>query len=140
MLAVVTHWGNASIIEMIWTAIGVVGVWYAQHNIRDARKYIVALEKLNGDKLPEHEQLSIIAFGHFRNEILRMAVFAVICMVGVLAMITPSASGSMHVSTTGLIVTFGLFTIGVLEIIKSALDKRQRQLLGRSAELQSRSA
>lgn len=124
--------GSASAIEIIWTLTGVAGIYFTLDNLKDARLSITAIRKMNGHNLSSAPELSIIAFGHYRNEVIRMMMCGVIVAVGIAAMITPPiANAPKHTTPVSLAITIGLFMLTALIVSSSFLDRRQRDLLMR---------
>lgn len=121
------QWGTASLIELLWTLTGLVGIYLTWANLQDARQYITALEKVNGQK--SSKEVKIIAFGHYRNELFRIMMFLVVTGIGVVAMLTPPAIKNSPVTPVSIAITLGLFTLTALLVMASFLDKRQRELL-----------
>lgn len=124
------QWGTASLIELLWTLSGLVGVYLTWGNLRDAKLYITALRhhsRKNGIKL--RRETKIIAFGHYRNEIMRMWMFGIITMVGAVAMATPPAVKHAKVTPVSLAITLGLLAITGILVTSSFLDRRQRDLV-----------
>jgi hypothetical protein len=122
-------WGSVSIVEILWTLMGIFGMYFSWRNMQDARLYVIAIEKLDGNNLARANEMRIIAFGHYRNEILRLCKFSVVISVGVAAMIAKPADPAAPISPLSLIITIGLFALVGLMSAASALDRRQRDLL-----------
>lgn len=113
---------------MIWTVIGLIGMYFGWSNLKSSRADIEAIDEMNGNALKQHRVMRILAYGHYRNDLFRFSKHIVIAGVGILAMITPASPGTTASPTlTSLIVTGGFFTIAILIVIASALDKRQRE-------------
>jgi hypothetical protein len=113
---------------MLWTLIGITGASFGVMNLRESLKDIHAIEALNGNRLPQHRVLSVIAYGHYRNDLFRLAKQVTIIVIGVIAMIIPPQNPKDPVTPVSLIVTGGLFTIAMLLVLASALDRRQREI------------
>jgi heme O synthase-like polyprenyltransferase len=121
-LVEVPSWGNASLIEIIWTVIGLGAVAVAAH----------ALPRVVGDwhiaRDSNRFALRLIARGHVRREVIRLGQGAILLAIGLYACVTPSpAPGPVVVSLTGIILTAGLLAIGALVALESILDRRQRR-------------
>jgi hypothetical protein len=121
--------GNASLVEMIWTVIGIGGIYYNIYNLRDALAYTKALRKMNGKTLAAVRRMRVIAYGDFRNEVFRTAISSIFIVVGIAAMISPPPSASSRVTATSVAITLGFFGIEMLMVIASALDRQQRRFL-----------
>lgn len=116
---------------MIWTAIGLIGVGFGWSNLRFSKRYLDALEVMNGKNLSQHRIMKIIAYGHFRNDLLRMFALLTITFIGIFSMVVPSpeTTNGHHITFSGIIVTCGIFAITVEIIIASILDKNQRDAM-----------
>lgn len=113
---------------MVWTLLGVVGLYFGVRNLRSSKRDIDALQKMNGHTFAQYQVMRVIAYGHYRNDLFRLAKHITILAIGVIAMILPNPQ-STRVSYTGVAITGGLFTIVLLLILASALDRRQREAL-----------
>lgn len=122
------QWGSASLIEATWTLTGLVGIYLTANNLRDARRYITAIGRAY-EQVTVTDEMRIIAFGHYRNELLRLWMFLVVCGIGIVAMITPPSNRHQPVTPVGIAITLGLFTITAALVLASFLDRRQRDLL-----------
>lgn len=130
------HLWNATIIEMVWTAIGAIGLYFGIRNARESKKNIVALQTMNGHNLKTYRVLRLLAYGHYRNDMFRMAKHSIILFVGLMAMISPPVDNTRHaVTPVGVIVAVGFFAIAVLLALASALDRRQREIMEDMDEL-----
>jgi hypothetical protein len=109
--------GNASLVEMIWTLIGLGGI------------YTKALRKMNGKTLAAVRRMRVIAYGDFRNEVFRTAISSIFIVVGIAAMLSPPTSNTARVTATSVAITLGFFGIEMLMVIASALDRQQRRFL-----------
>jgi uncharacterized membrane protein YuzA (DUF378 family) len=90
--------GNASLVEMIWTLIGLGGIYYNIYNLRDALGYTKALRKMNGKTLAAVRRMRVIAYGDFRNEVFRTAISSIFIVVGIAAMLSPPTSNTARVT------------------------------------------
>lgn len=112
---------------MIWTALGVAGMWIGWRNLSDSRKDIEALAHANGEKnLQTFPIMRVIAYGHYRNDLFRFSKHVTITAIGVIAMTIPQVPNADPVTPTGLVLTIGIFTIVMLILLASTLDRRQR--------------
>lgn len=121
---------HATLIEMLWTLIGVIGMYFGVHNLSVSRADIKRLQEMNGNRLAAHDVMRVIAYGHFRNDTFRLAKHSTITMIGLFSMLLPPAPGtSSHVTPAGATITAGFFTISILLVLASALDRKQREAL-----------
>jgi hypothetical protein len=121
------QWHTASLIEVLWTMAGLIGAYMTWGNLQDTRRYINAIRKRNGTKIGK--EVRIIAYGHYRNEIIRIISFVIITSVGAAAMLTPPAVPHQPVTPVSLVVTIGLLLLTALLVAASFMDRRQRDLL-----------
>lgn len=124
-------WGDVALTELVWTILGIIGTFITYDNMRDARKYIEAVEKMNGKNLVNYRMLTVIAFGHYRDEMFRLIKFAAITAAGVALMLTPPADAKQPISATQVVVFIAFFTLEITMLAASALDRRQREIMRR---------
>lgn len=122
---------NASILEILWTLFGSVGVVLGWKNLKSSRLDIQALHEINGHTLKTYSEMKIIAYGHYRNNLFRLAKHTIVLSIGLISMLLPPANGNSagKVTPIGVVITGGLFSIVLLLLMSSALDKRQREAL-----------
>lgn len=114
--------------EILWTAIGFAALLVSLWNLRDARRYIRDAHKtthyLNGE-------LTAIAKGHVRNELLRMTVDASIIYIGAASMFqyTPKGLPPWSPFVWGFIVA--MYVIPVVMLVKSGADAYMRHNLAK---------
>lgn len=108
--------------------IGVVGMFLGRVNLKSSRRDIASLENQNGHSLEQYDQMRLLAFGHYRNDLFRMCKHTTITLIGVLACSFPSTT-TQPVTPVGLVITFGLFIIAVFLVMASFLDRRQREAM-----------
>lgn len=118
---------HASLTEMIWTTIGLVGFYFVRKQLVRSTRYIEATRKLNGENLRRASELRILAYGHFRNALFRTAKTLIVILLGFMFMLIPNDPGEP--SLTGLIFTGWLFTMELLIIMPGILDDRQAEAL-----------
>ena len=126
MIASLAIW-NASLIEMLWTSIGLVGLLFTRRQLRRSSQMIEATRKFNGRNLEQHRELRLIAYGHYRNAMFRLAKTCTILAIGALSMILPNTQ--TRITPTAVAVTVGLFMIELLIVLPGILDERQAQLM-----------
>ena len=106
---------------------GAIGVYLGWGNLKESNKDVQALHKMNGNRLGRFRVMRVIAYGHYRNDLFRLAKHVTVLVIGVMACVLPKARGtSNQLSPTSIVITVGLFTILLLIIMASALDRRQR--------------
>jgi hypothetical protein len=122
----IPSWGSANLIEIIWTATGVgmiaVSVWALPRVIGD---WII------GRRIPGHysKARTLLARGHIRREIIRLAQGGIVLTIGIYAVVQPNPlPGPVVVSPFALVLTVGLLALGALTGLQSVLDSRQRTM------------
>jgi hypothetical protein len=125
LLIPVPQVGNASVIEIIWFAVGLVAWVFSLLSIPQVvTDYVVASHSPNADtKLGRARCL--LARGHVRREVIRHMQAIIIVGVGVYAMVTPNPRASVTVA--GLVLTAGLVGLASLVAFQSWLDRIQRK-------------
>lgn len=107
-----------------------MGMYFGYRNLASSRADIARLHKLNGQTFAKYQAMRVIAYGHFRNDLFRMSKHVTITTIGVISMVLPQSPGTTnHVTNSGIVITGGLFTISVLLVLASALDRKQREAL-----------
>lgn len=112
--------GNFSALELLWTAAAIVGVIFASQNAREAAQDFMALGgKINGRRR--------LALGDIRREAVRLLIYTVSIIAGVIAGFQPSRPGGP--SLAGIVVTAILVLIALLQTSQSVLDRLDRRYL-----------
>lgn len=131
MLSIVFHvpqWGNATLLEILWTLIGLGILAVTVPNYFSIRKDLRVPAALS----EKREQLAakVIVEGHIRREMLRILKGMTIVTIGLISMWVPNEPH--HATTIGgvdVITTVGFFTIGILIAVQSYLDKVGRNVV-----------
>lgn len=107
--------GNFSGIELIWTALALVGLAVSAENGWEALRDLRALgNPTNGRR--------ILAYGHVRREAIRIMVFGLYLVIGIMAGLTPARPGA-QLSVVAAILVFTSLAL----ILNSLLDRRDRR-------------
>ncbi len=122
-LITIPQWGTATLIEILWLVTGIIMVGVAG---------VYALPRVYGDyvitsRVPDAFTPSavIIAKGRIRRELIRIAQGVIVFCIGAYACLVPSPiPGPAIISLTGVILTVGLFMLGLLTAVQSVLDRR----------------
>jgi hypothetical protein len=121
---------HASVLEMVWTLIGLIGMYFGISNLHWSNNDLRALKALNGGNVKRFTIMRVIAFGHWRNDLFRLMKQLTITVIGVIAMILPTPPRqTTPITPVGVLITGGLFTISILIVMASVLDRRQREAL-----------
>lgn len=125
----VPAWGDASLIELLWTATGLLTILVTGWALVQVLRAFAAVVRLSSEAEPavEVRVLVLLAWGYVRRELLRVTTGLLILGVGVLASLTPSPGGRNFVTPTGLVLTAALFLIAFLTSAQSVLDAKQRR-------------
>lgn len=116
--------GTATLPELVWFLIGVLGLAVSFANLRDCWRDMAYIEASGQNGL-----LWLAATSNTREEFLRVLKSVVICAIGLAAMRQPPANAVVPVSALAVIVTVGLFTLGVLVVAGSLRARRDRARL-----------
>ena len=121
----VPTYANASMLEIIWTIIGVLAIIVVSYNILDVYKDV---KIVNFYKLETHQKAArILVLSYFRREIIRLGEGIIVTVIGILAVITPNVT--TKITTSGLVLTSGIFIIGFSIGLQSYLDRLSRNLV-----------
>jgi len=124
--------GNATILEMIWFATGVIGfsvnVWALNDSLADLRWQQAVPHREGPDRRQRSNDVEWrnrmvrerIAWGSARDETLRSLIQLLFILIAVVAMATPPANPLSAIITIGLLTTQGLLAA------KAVLNRRDR--------------
>lgn len=108
-------------IEIAWTVLGILGLYYALSNFLEARADVIALEKRNVDGVA-----SVVVQGTVVVESIRFAMQLLIVLIGVLAMFSaPSAPPPNLLLSTVIVISLFLISAGLT--FKSWYSRRLRR-------------
>lgn len=120
---ITVHYGSASLLEAVWTAAAVVGllttIWLWRQSVLDRD----ALERAT-DFRPGGPR-AIVAQGNARDNMYELVVEAFLVLVGVIALLTPSARTVP--SAYGIILALGATGIAVLLTVGAVQNHRDRR-------------
>jgi len=123
LLIPIPQWGTVSLIEAIWTLVGILAVLVSLLSLpKVVVDFIVAKHAPQG-KLAAARVL--LARGHVRRELIRLAQGIIILSVGIFADLQPNPLTS--ITLVGLAVTTGLVALAALVGLQSLLDRLQRE-------------
>lgn len=127
--------GNATWLEIFWTATGIVGLivnlWALNDSLADMR-YQEAAPMPDKDapcllaQLRERQAHERIARGNARDETLRSLIQLVFVMIGIVAMSTAPDNPGRAVSPLSWVFAVGLVTVQMLLVAKALLARRDR--------------
>jgi hypothetical protein len=109
--------------------LGATGTYIGRMNLRESKRDLDSVRASRSDMNGRFEIMLIIAYGHYRNDLFRLSKHITVLGIGALACLLPTSPPRQVVTPTGLVVTGGLFTIVMLIILASVLDKRQRDAI-----------
>ena len=123
LLIPIPQWGTVSLIEGIWTLVGIVAVIVSLLSMpKVVVDYVVTKHAPRG-KLADARTL--LARGHVRRELIRLSQAFIILAVGLFADFQPNPLTS--ITLTGLALTSGLVALAALVGLQSMLDRMQRE-------------
>ena len=120
-------YGSVSDIEIVWTAVALIGGAFSIYNVRDAIKDVRALPTnvQNGRR--------IVAWASLRVEMARLTIQTIFAVIGFLAMLVPEVPDSTELPTAqavaGAAFRMGLLLSGALLAYQSMENRRMRTLL-----------
>ena len=130
----IPEWGSATILEIAWTAIGAMTLAIVAWNYAGAKANLRTPIDLNDEY--EVEAASVIRRGYIRREAVRFFIAVVILSIGITGDYQPSLRRPSVTNLTGLVLTAGLFAIGLVTSVQSFFDghdrKEVRDLLSKS--------
>lgn len=120
-LVTIPAWGRVTLLEAIWLASGVMAVMFTLAHMRAlVEDYLAAA----GTGRPV---LSAVAWAYLRRETIRFLQGLCLSVIGIYACWQPSpAPGPSKVSVIGLVLTFVLFSLGLLVSLQSHWDWKTR--------------
>jgi hypothetical protein len=131
----VPHWGNATLMEVLWLISGAVAAYFTLLNVVDSWKDQRLLVAIRADRSVHdrhYRMIELSAQGRLSSQLSRMAIALLIVATGLVGIATPNPVHG-KTSLTGLTVTVALVAISALTATRSFLDLRQRNQLYRLA-------
>lgn len=118
----IPSWGTLTLIEAIWLWSGLLALTFAGLRMSP----LLDDYRLAG-KTSERD-LSVIARGYLRRELIRVAQACTIIAIGVYTALEPSSvPGPARTSVVGLVITAALILLSLLVSLQSYLDWRDRE-------------
>jgi hypothetical protein len=125
LLIPVPQVGNVSLIEAIWTLVGMAAVLVSLYSLpRVISDYVISRHE-EAVNPPLTTARVLLARGHVRREVIRLAQGLIILSIGVVADLQPNPFQSITI--LGLVVTMGLVGLSALVVAQSILDRVQRR-------------
>jgi len=122
LLIPIPQWGTVSLIEAVWTLVGLVAVIVSGLSTPKVLVDYIVAKHAPPSALSDARVL--LARGHVRRELIRLAQGLIILGVGLFADLTPNPFTS--ITLAGLVLTTGLVSLAALVALQSTLDKIQR--------------
>lgn len=119
----VPQWGNVSLVEAVWLAVGVIALFVSSISLPKVIVDLIVASHAPPSILASARVL--LARGHVRRELIRWAQAWLIVGIGIVAALTPNPLTS--ITMTGLTIVLGILGIGGLVALQSLLDKVQRE-------------
>lgn len=129
VLIKIPAWGTVTLIEMIWTVIGVLSsiIVVADFHQASVDYKLVISSSRNG-------AMKILAWGYVRRGALRGVTCASLLTVGVYSCIQASPNGVNYISIVGIVITVCFFFIGSVTALQAFFDYRQRKQVAEELE------
>jgi len=118
----IPSWGDVSLIEAIWTAVGMVALFASLWSMPKVVVDFVVAKHAPSGKMAEARVM--LARGHIRRECIRLAQGAIILLIGLYADFQPQPYSK--ITLVGLFLTLGVVALAALVAVQSLLDRRQR--------------
>jgi hypothetical protein len=122
LLIPIPQWGDVSLVEAVWTLVGVAALVVSMISLPKVTVDFIVAKHAHPSQLSDARVL--LARGHVRRELIRLAQSLIILAIGIFADVTPNPFRS--VTLTGLVLTIGLIGLASLAALQSLLDKVQR--------------
>lgn len=120
----IPSWYNANLLEIIWTLIGVLMITVSTAVLP---RLVTDYQLISLMSEEVRDAAHVLAHSHIRREVVRLVQGVIMTIIGVYGCATPHpVPGPVIVTTASLVLTAGLFSLGVLTIVQSVLDWRQR--------------
>ena len=123
----VPQFWTVSLLELVWTISGVILLVIVTLNFRDLLDEIGLRPGVRGAK--ERHASLVIVHSYYRREFIRMFKAIIVIVIGIVADIAPNPIE--YTNATGLVLTFGLFTLSALVALQSILDRLDRHHVSR---------
>ncbi len=120
----IPEWGNANILEILWTGIGLVTLLIVTWNYSGAKQDLVVPARLEDEYAREAAEM--IRRGYIRREAVRFVTALLILATGVTGDVVASARHPTVTTLTGLVTTTAFFLIGLMTTAQSFFDQRDR--------------
>lgn len=117
---------SASLIEILWTLCGLLGLAVVCPNLWEA---IERLADVTEADRRNQKAATVIRLGHVRRELLRAGKLVCLVLTGAIVMSQAAPLGQNVVTPTGLVITVLFFVIGAESALQSWLDRRDRKLI-----------
>lgn len=126
----IPEWGNATLIEGVWTSIGVVGLVATILGVRRVKNDQLAFQlPRRHEELKYRKAARLVWRSHLRREALRFVQMGFITAIGVWGMTQPSLVHPAVITVTGLLITGFLVVVVAINVVQSVLDGRVRSEL-----------
>lgn len=120
----IPEWGSATVLEIAWTAIGAATLLIVAWNYAGARASMAVT--LDFEDEYEIAAAHVIRFGYLRREAVRFAIGVIIFAIGITGDYQAPITKPSVATLTGLVLTAGLFVIGLVTVVQSFFDGRDR--------------
>lgn len=124
----VPEWGNATLIELLWLAMGLAGIAITLPNFIRLTSVKTMLEVVSLLDERRKEAAILIFHAHIRRELLRLVQMAAVVGLGIWAVTQASVTTPTYITWTNIIVTtifFLVIGINVFQSFQDALIRRE---------------
>jgi ABC-type multidrug transport system fused ATPase/permease subunit len=119
-------WGSASVIDVIWTAIGLCGFTFVAWGLHGSIENMQLLAERHFEDPEERMAAVQITRNYVIHDLLRLLSMNLIIILGVIALMQ---DGPKQITITAFAVTTLLFLVMIIVAFHSYLDQRQRRKL-----------
>lgn len=127
----VPYWGDATLLEILWLASGLLATYWTLANVQDSWKDRRSLRLIEADPAVHdrhYQMIKLSAQGRLNSQLVRLVISLLIVATGIVGIFQPNPLRGAT-TLTGLTVTVALVLIGLLTAGRSYFDWRQRNLL-----------
>lgn len=121
-------YGTVGDIEIAFTLISVIGIWFSAYNTREALEDLATVKSrsVGNGRLP-------LAQGGLQVEMARLVILIIFAAMGVAAMLLPERADELDAPwryvVAGILFRWGLLTVAVLVMLQSAVNRNVRHYL-----------
>lgn len=109
---------NWSLVEVLWTLVALIGVYYSTRNVYDGFADLKSLGELKNGR-------RIVAVGNIRRDVFRLTIQAIYLAIGLVAGFTPASRAPANLALAIVVGVVFIFT-SVLLTLSAFYDHQDR--------------